>query len=319
VEIGFFMAVLAQHVSCNDDDNVLSPSDLSIRLRRHVDELAQKIGPRSTVKHAALRQAAEYIERALVEAGYPVRRQVFAADGRDVWNIDAELPGRDDPNRIVVIGAHYDTLSNSPGANDNGSGVAAMLELARLHAAASPGVTVRFAAFVNEEPPHFQTETMGSLVYARRCRSRGERVEAMISLETIGYYTIERGSQRYPPPLHLLFPSIGNFLAIVGNFQSRKLVTNTMSAFRQASSLPVVGSPAPETLPGVAWSDHWSFWQQGYPAIMLTDTAPFRYPHYHRAEDTPDKLDYARLARVVEGLQQAILTLAAELPAPAVP
>jgi Zn-dependent M28 family amino/carboxypeptidase len=285
---------------------VLRPGDLSTRLRRHVEELADRIGPRSTVKYAALRQAAQYIENSLTDAGYAVRRQVFAAHGRDVWNIDAELAGRRDPARIVVVGAHYDTLSNSPGANDNGSGVAAMLELARLHHSTAPGATVRFAAFVNEEPPHFQTETMGSLVYARRCRARGERVDAMFSLETIGYYTSERGSQRYPPPLHLLFPSVGNFLAMVGNFQSRKLVSSAMSAFREASSLPVVGSPAPESLPGVAWSDHWAFWQQGYPAIMLTDTAPFRYPHYHTSEDTPDKIDYEQLALVVIGMRGVI-------------
>jgi Zn-dependent M28 family amino/carboxypeptidase len=184
-----------------------------------------------------------------------------------------------------------------------------MLELARLYASVPPAVTLRFAAFVNEEPPFFMTEEMGSLVYARACRGRNDRIIAMYALETIGYYTEDPGTQEYPEPFHLLFPSIGDFIAMVANFRSATLLVRTIDAFRRQSSLPALGAPAPESVPGVSWSDHWSFWQQGYPAVMLTDTAPFRYPHYHAPTDTPDKLDYARMAALVHGMTSVIATM----------
>jgi Zn-dependent M28 family amino/carboxypeptidase len=211
---------------------------------------------------------------------------------------------------IVVVGAHYDSVMGSPGANDNASGVAALLELAKEFCAAGPRRTLRLVAFVNEEPPFFKTGEMGSLVYARAARAQGEKIVAMVSLETIGYYSEAEGSQEFPfPPLRLLYPTRGNFVAFVGNFASRRLLRRSLAAFREAGAFPAEGLVAPEWLVGVDWSDHWSFWRSGYPAIMITDTAPFRYQHYHSRADTPDKLDYGALARVTTGLREMVEVL----------
>jgi Zn-dependent M28 family amino/carboxypeptidase len=227
---------------------------------------------------------------------------VFVAGGREVANIEVERPGTSEERPITLIGAHYDSAGDSPGANDNASGVAVLLELARVAARESPSrTTVRFVAFVNEEPPHFMTDTMGSVVYANAAARRGDRIAAMISLETLGYFSDAPGSQQYPRPFGLLFPDRGNFVAMVSNLRSAALLRKVRGAFRSATSLPVIASPAPERIPGVGWSDHWAFWQHGVPAVMFTDTAPFRYPHYHTREDTPDKINYDRLARVVTG------------------
>jgi Zn-dependent M28 family amino/carboxypeptidase len=185
-----------------------------------------------------------------------------------------------------------------------------MLELARLMAAAKPARTVRFVAFVNEELPFYRTGEMGSRLYARRSRERGENIVAMLSLETIGYYSDRPGSQRYPFPLGLFYPGTGNFLAFVSNLGSRPLLHRALRAFRRHAAFPSEGVAAPAFIPGVDWSDHWSFWAEGYGAIMVTDTAPYRYPYYHTAHDTPDKVDYERLARVVTGLHGMLVELA---------
>jgi Zn-dependent M28 family amino/carboxypeptidase len=194
----------------------------------------------------------------------------------------------------------------SPGANDNGSGVAALLTLARLWANSEPVRTLRFVAFVNEEPPFFQKDEMGSAVYARHCRAQGDQIEAMLSLETIGYYSSAKGSQKYPFPVGLFYPSEGDFIGFVSNAQNARLVRQCIAAFRQHTAFPSQGGALPGFLPGVGWSDHWAFWQQGFPALMITDTAPFRYPFYHEASDTPDKLDYERIARVLTGLNHVL-------------
>ena len=185
-----------------------------------------------------------------------------------------------------------------------------MLEVARLLRDSNPGHTIRFVAFVNEEPPSFLGETMGSLVYARRIKERGDNVLAMLSLETIGYYSDVKGSQQYPAPFNLFYPDTGNFIGFVGDLGSRELVRRAIKTFRQTTKFPSEGLAAPVGTPGVGWSDHWSFWQVGYPAIMLTDTAPFRYPHYHQSSDTPDKIDYDRMARVVLGVSKVVAELA---------
>jgi Zn-dependent M28 family amino/carboxypeptidase len=253
-----------------------------------------------------LQRAAAYIDGEFVQAGYHPRHQVFEVEGRAVANIEAERQGCGRPDRILVIGAHYDSVDDSPGANDNASGVAVMLELARMHAASSARVTVRFVAFVNEEPPYFMTTSMGSWRYAAEAAARGEDIVTMISLETIGCYSEEIGSQRYPFPFGMVFPSRGNFLAMVSNIGSARALRAAAKAFRSATCLPLVASPAPASIPGVAWSDHWSFWRHGYPALMFTDTAPYRYPHYHSDSDTPDRLDYDRMARVLTGCAAVI-------------
>jgi Zn-dependent M28 family amino/carboxypeptidase len=210
------------------------------------------------------------------------------------------------------VGSHYDSVVGTVGANDNASGVAATLELARLLKGNKLRRTVRFVFFVNEEPPYFQTEQMGSLVYAHQLRRDGIPVAAMISLETIGFYSDARGSQKYPALVSLFYPSRGNFIAFVGNDESRDLVRRAVRRFRESARFPSEGIAGPPTLPGVGWSDHWSFWQEGYPAIMITDTAVFRYPYYHTALDTADKVDFEKMARVVDGVRNVVASLSEE-------
>jgi Zn-dependent M28 family amino/carboxypeptidase len=287
-------------------------------LRRDVEALAGEIGERHVLVPRNLERAAAYVEAALAAAGYPVRRQSYEVGAgalpvpggpRPVHNLEVERPGAARAAEIVVVGAHYDTVLGSPGANDNGSGTAALLALARRFAGRAPARTVRFVAFVNEEL-FFQRPEMGSLVYARALRQRGDRVVTMLSLETIGYYSDRPGSQGYPPPLGLLYPSAGNFVGFVGNVGSRAQVREAIAAFRRHARFPSEGAAIPPVVPGPSWSDHWAFWQAGYPGVMVTDTAPYRYPWYHAPGDTPDKLDYERLARVVAGLEAMLADLA---------
>jgi Zn-dependent M28 family amino/carboxypeptidase len=279
-------------------------------LRKTTNYLAGNIGERNIIAYPQLQATAAFIESWFKSLGYQVESQEYVVQMRKVRNLSAEIPGSIKPEEIVVVGAHYDTVYDCPGADDNTSGIAALLELARLLKDNHPTRTVRFVAFVNEEPPWFQTESMGSMVYAREAHRKHENIVAAISLETIGMYSDRPGSQEYPQPMGLLFPDRGNFIGFVGNLSSRALVRSAIGIFRQTASIPSEGSAAPEFLSGVGWSDHWSFWQVGYPAIMVTDTAPFRNPNYHRPTDKPDTLDYDRMARVVSGLQQVVTALA---------
>lgn len=276
-------------------------------LRRHVTAIGSR--EHNLMHPAELEAAARYIEQALAGFGHRVEAQRIQAATGEVRNIEVEIGGAARAQEIVLIGAHYDSVFGAPGANDNGSGVAATLELARLFKAERPARTVRFVLFVNEEPPFYKTEQMGSRIYVRRAKERGENIVAMFSLETIGYYSDRPGSQRYPFPLGLFYPDTGNFIAFVSNFASRALLHEVIAAFRRHTAFPSEGVAAPAFLPGVDWSDHWSFWDEGYPALMVTDTAPYRYPHYHAQTDTPDKVDYERLARVTLGLYRLLLEL----------
>jgi Zn-dependent M28 family amino/carboxypeptidase len=210
----------------------------------------------------------------------------------------------------MVIGAHYDSVQGSPGANDNASGVAAILALARAFARTTPTRTLRFVAFTNEEPPLFQTTHMGSRVYARRSRERGEKIVLMLSLETIGYYSDEPGSQHLLFPLNLIYPSTGNFIAFVSNVENGFLVRQLVGSFRQQAQFPSEGGALWGLIPGVGWSDHWAFWKEGFPAVMVTDTALFRYPAYHSNADRPEFVQYERMARVVSGLHAVIAEMA---------
>lgn len=291
----------------------LSPAETILReeLRADVQKLAGEIGERNMDRYSQLIAAADYIEKSFSSARLESRRDSYQLRNLPCYNIETEIPGSS--AQIIVVGAHYDSVLGAPGANDNGSGVAALLALARRFAKKQPDQTLRFVAFVNEEPPYFQTSQMGSLVYASRCKARGDQISAMISLETIGYFSDAPDSQIYPSPLlGVFYPKVGNFIGFVGNVGSRQLLRRALSTFREAERLPSEGAAVPAFIPGVAWSDHWSFWQQGYPAIMITDTAPFRYPHYHSFTDTPDKLNYDRLALVVSGLENVIEDLVAK-------
>jgi hypothetical protein len=279
---------------------------LEERLQRDVVMLAGEIGERNTLHYSALQTAAVFIADRFSALGLPVREETYRAGDREVSNIMAEIRGIAHPHEIVVIGAHYDSVADSPGANDNASGVAALLELARLFRDAKAKRTIRLVAFVNEEPPYYRTELMGSMVHAQQARKRGEKVVAMLSLETIGCYSDLPKSQKYPAPFSLFYPDTGNFIAFVANFASRDLLHRTIGTFRKTTPFPCEGLAAPEFITGIGWSDHWSFWQAGYPALMVTDTAPFRYPHYHEPADTAEKLDYGRMARVVTGIGRVI-------------
>jgi hypothetical protein len=280
------------------------------RLARHVEALAGTIGRRHVWRPRALEQAGSYVEECLRGLDLEVGAQAFEAQGETVRNIEAERRGLSLPEQIVLVGAHYDTVPETPGADDNASGVAALLEMARLLPPGQQARSVRFVAFVNEEPPFFRTGAMGSRVYARRCRERGEDLVAVLVLESVGYYADTPGSQSYPFPFSLLYPHTGDFAAFVGNVSSGGLVRRVVGAFRAHATLPSEGGAIPGWIPGIGWSDHWAFWREGYPALMVTDTAPFRHPHYHTAEDTPETLDFDRMARLVVGLAKAVAELA---------
>ena len=284
--------------------------ELALELERHVRLLCANPAGRHYLERRGLAAARDYIAGQFEASGYAVEFQSYAIDGEDYANIEAVRAGGSLADEIIVVGAHYDAVVGAPGANDNASGVAALLALAHRFRGAELPRTLRFVAFVNEEPPHFLTEDMGSDVYARRAAWQRENIVAMYSLETIGYYRDEPGSQHYPPPFNLFYPERGNFVAFVGNLRSRALLTRSLRAFRQHASFPSEGVAAPAFIPGVDWSDHRSFWKQGYPALMITDTAPYRYPHYHSPRDTPDEVDYERMVYVVDGLAQMLEEMA---------
>jgi Zn-dependent M28 family amino/carboxypeptidase len=281
-------------------------SELQASLKRDVGMLSEKIGIRNYQNYQHLLAAKEYLAKELTTAGYSVKNLDYSIENKTYTNLEVEIPGTTRAEEILVIGAHYDSAFTSPGANDNGTGAAAVLALAREFAKSKPMRTLRFVEFTNEEPPYFWTDNMGSSVYARQAKQRGDKIVGMFSLETLGYYSDKAHSQQYPPPLNLLYPNRGNFLGFVGNIESRELLRNTIRSFRAQAKFPSEGAALPNALPGVGWSDHWAFWQQGYQAIMITDTATFRYSHYHTIDDTVDKIDFEKLARVVTGISKVV-------------
>ncbi len=289
-----------------------NPPMLAARLRAHVSHLALDIGERHVFRPDALHAAAGYIRREWAAQGYQVNSQHYLAFDVESENLEVSRRGKTRPEEIIVVGAHYDTITGSPGADDNASGIAALLELSRLFAAAESARTIRFVAFVNEEPPFFFWGQMGSKVYAEAAKARGENIRLMISLEMLGSYSDQPGSQSYPPLLRHFYPDRANFIAMVSNRASRKELNHMVEAFKAHSDFPVESLASFEFIPGVAWSDHLSFWRQGYPAIMVTDTAFYRNAAYHSAADTPENLDYTAMGKVVEGLFQALMGL--ELP-----
>ncbi len=283
-------------------------------LQEHVEKLAKVIGPRHMGDPDRLNAAVKYIEGTLGPAnlGYRVERHTYKVGGVDCHNIvlDMLAEGSDRVQEIVLVGAHYDSVPATPGADDNASGVAAVMSLAQAFANTKHERSLRFVLFANEEPPYFQTSDMGSLVYAKECKKRGDQIVAMLSLESLGYYSTAKGSQKAPAGLDAEIPDTGNFLAIIGNGTSAPIVATFQNWFAKNSTLPLIGMALPASVVEQGWSDHWSFWQQGYPAVMVTDTALLRNPHYHEATDTADTLDYERLIQAVEGLEGVIQELA---------
>jgi len=283
---------------------------LAAELRADVDALAVGIGERSIFDIKTLRATEAYLAKQLREAGYTVQFDGYEVLGETVNNLIVTIPGGSDPDHIIVLGAHYDTADGTPGANDNASGVAGVLALARRFADAQPARTIRFVCFVNEEPPFFSKPEQGSSVYAERCRAAGEQIEAMV-LECIGCYDDRPDSQDYPlPPLRWLFGDRGNFIGFVGNVSSRRLVHDMIGTFRAEVPFPSEGLAAPPWVKGIGWSDHASFWKAGYQAVMVSDTALFRYDHYHQQTDLPEVMDFATMARVVDGLAPVLAEMA---------
>jgi hypothetical protein len=285
---------------------------LERRLRRHVRRLAGEIGERNVFRPAALQAARRYLEAEWREQGYAVAPQWYEAQGVRCANLAVSRRGRVRPDDVLLIGAHYDSVPGSPGANDNASGVAALLEISRSFSALDPALSVRFVAFVNEEPPFFLVGPQGSAVYARAARARGERIRFMVSLETIGFFSSRPGSQRYPPLFRYFYPDCGNFIGFVADLRSRHLMRRAAAAFRSLSDFPLQHVATFRFIPGVAWSDHRAFWREGYRAMMVTDTAFYRYPYYHSGADLPDKLAYDGLSRVTAGLGDTFAALAGE-------
>lgn len=285
---------------------------LSERLRAHVVGVAsaEHNVPRA---YEELEKSARYIEEVLRQMNLQPREQVFEAAGRKVRNIEVHLPALDNSSgRVLVLGAHYDSGLGSPGANDNGTGVAALLELAREFSAAPTrrgASDLLLVFYVNEEPPFFRTSLMGSRVHARELVSRGVPVVGMLSLETLGAYYDTPGSQHYPPLVKSFFPDVGNFVGFVGTVPSWSFVRKAVGAFRERTPFPSQGLAAPRQVPGIDWSDHQAYAEAGIPAAMVTDTAIYRYAAYHTAQDTPEQVDFDKLARVTQGLAHVVRTL----------
>ena len=283
------------------------------RIRADVESLASKIGKRSTMDPRGMADAAKWIMAQMRTAGYGEPGQTFVERNAKTPNLEyilAPAAGSAAAKQIVVIGAHYDTFAGTPGADDNASGVAGVLELARRFAGKAQQREVRFVFFVNEEPPSFWTSDMGSWVYAKACRAKNDDITAMLSLEAIGFYTDEIGYQKYPPLVGSLYPEKGNFIGFVGNLDSRSLTRRCIGKFREQTKFPSEGAALPGYFPGVGWSDQWSFWQEGYPGVMVTDTATFRNPHYHLGSDKPATLNYDAMSRVLDGLTEIVTDLA---------
>lgn len=281
-------------------------------LRSYVSTLTERIGPRHAGALDSLNAARFYIASTLGinNIGYQAEEQTYQVDDQEFANVEVELTGTRWPEQLLVVGAHYDSVATTPGADDNASGVAALLALADTFAGDPQGRTIRFVAFTNEEPPWFQTDDMGSARYAKRSSEDRENIVAMLSLESLGYFSDEPNSQRYPPEIADRYPKTGNFVAVVGNLESGPLAEFVHASFVHAEAIPAEFGAFPALTPGVGWSDHWSFWRHGYPAVMITDTAPFRNPHYHQPTDTIETLDFNRLAAATVGIEMAIRHLA---------
>jgi len=271
------------------------------RLEAHVRMLSETLHPRSIENLANLEAAADYVHEALAASGAPVTDQWFEVEGEKYRNIIARFGPADGP--LLVIGAHYDSFGMTPGADDNASGVAGLIELAQLLAHHPPQRPVELVAYTLEEPPYFSTEQMGSSFHARMLSEAGREVSLMLSLEMIGWFSDADGSQAYPlPGLGLIYPDRGNFIAIIGRFNDWSHARKVKAAMAGASDLPVRSMNTLTQIPGIDLSDHRNYWDEGYPALMITDTAFYRNPHYHEADDTPDKLDYQRMAQAVQGV-----------------
>ncbi len=279
------------------------------RLIEHVSVLSEKLIPRDHWHTNNLDRCADYIAEHFKRAGAAVEMQAFEANDRIYKNVIATF-GPSTPSRIVV-GAHYDAYGEYPGADDNASGVAGLIELGYLLGQADLRQQVELVAFTLEEPPYFRTENMGSAHYALGLHKAEVDIKAMICLEMIGFFSDEKNSQQFPSPLvKWFYPNRGNYIAVVGSLGDRKLIKQVKGSMKGATDLPVHSMSAPKSFPGLDFSDHLNFWDQGYTAVMVTDTAFYRNPNYHTADDTLQRLDFDRMAKVVLGVYEAVVQLA---------
>lgn len=340
--LGFFImcAVISSANASGVKEVDSQTKKLAELLKKDVNVLAEEIGPRNMANYESCKAAGTWIEKMFRDAGYQPMVQEYkvaktspksisglasvlnysfhlpfssywnnwpsASINRDkvYKNISVELKGITKPEEIIVIGAHYDSapVNGCAGADDNASGIASVIELARQFSNKKFDRTIRFVAFANEEPPFFQTNGMGSYVYAKECKDKKENIVAMISMESIGYYSDKEDSQKYPPGLKYFYPRKGNFIALLGNRSSSKFVKYSAKFFRENVNYPYESAALPQFVPGVSWSDQWAFWKFGYSAIMVTDTAPFRNKNYHHATDSLETLDFEKMAVVVDGV-----------------
>lgn len=279
------------------------------RLEAHVRKLAVDLSPRTHADPARLDRVADYIRSAFMLVPGTLEEQRFVVAGKTYRNVILSLGPRTEER--VVVGAHYDAALGLPGADDNASGVAGLLELAPALAAVQLGVRVDLVGWTLEEPPYFATEDMGSVHHARALRSEGAKVRAALSLEMIGAFSDQPGSQTFPVPgMSLLYGNRGDFVAVIGRPSDRALIGKVKGAMAGAGELPVRSLAAPPIVQGIDWSDHRAYWAEGWPAVMITDTSFLRNARYHTASDTPDTLDYKRMAKVVEGTFAAVVALA---------
>ncbi len=285
-------------------------------IEKHLRILTVDIGERSVFNWENHSRARDYIQETFEALKLEPFLETYDYRGNAVSNVVAEIKRGPNPSRLFIVGAHYDTVHGTPGADDNGSGVSVLLELAsnlQKNLALLPeDLVVRLVAFALEEPPVFSTPYMGSRVHAKAARERNEKIEGMICLEMVGYTCHQEGCQPYPFPLNFMnYPKVGDFIGIVGNFSSRRFTASLLSAFEKNENLPAISLSVPFNgwvLPAVRLSDHSSFWDKGFKAVMITDTAFFRNPHYHLPTDTMDKLDMPFMAELVRSLLYFFVT-----------
>jgi Zn-dependent M28 family amino/carboxypeptidase len=240
---------------------------------------------------------------------YQAKGMYYVKDGAPFYNVEVTLSSAENQDDgIIVVGAHYDTAPGTRGADDNASGVAVLIELARIFKINNQKREIRLVAFGTEEPPAFGTQNMGSFHYAQKLKNENIKVKGMISLEMLGYYNPKKGSQLYPPFLHLFFPNHGNFIALVSNFSSRSFL-KSLSYKWDKNSFPLVTATLPTVFSGITLSDQLNFWDAGFPAVMLTDTSFFRNPHYHQETDTPEKLNYENMALITKTLADVLTNI----------
>lgn len=288
-----------------------SPSSVEVmplRLREDVATLATRFHPRDWRHTGNLDRCADFVAQRFGAAGAVVEYQGYAVQGREYRNVIGRFGAGGGPR--IVVGAHYDTYGEMPGADDNASGVAVLLALAELVGAHAPDLAVDLVAYTLEEPPFFDTPHMGSAVHAASLAAGQSACLGVIVLEMVGFFSDEPGSQGYPSPLlRLMYPGRGDFIAVVSRWDQGGWIRTVKAAMQGTTALPVHSLRSPSFVPGIDLSDHMSYWPHGIPSLMVTDTAFYRNPFYHTPDDTPEKLDYRRMAQVAVAVFEALRTL----------